>query len=312
MHKYKVTGTVKHFSCNNQEYGRHTSDSIVSARALREIYLKGYEMAVKDGGAYMIMSTYGILNGTHTSANFDQNKAVLRDDWGYEGLVETDWWAFINEEDEKPKRENTAFMIRGANDIYMVSTNATKNDNRDNSLEGLKDGVFTRAELQRNIKNILKVALRTVAFDRVCGIEDEWEVLNGPKEEKPEKYKELEVHVEDDTPFDEKLLDTSKGAVNMIKVHFEKRGDFRLHMEVAAEGKEVAQIPMVFVLNGTPKKVITKTGADHEFTEEEFNLEAGINVSTNLAISFGQDGIKLRNMRFKRYERDMSFLNFEE
>ncbi len=300
MHKNKVTGTIKHFSCNNQEFGRHTIDSVVSARALREIYLKGYEMAVKEAGAYLIMSTYGSLNGTYTAANFDQNGAILRHDWGYEGLVMTDWWAMIDGEGVEPSRKNTSFMIRGANEIYMVTTDSHKNDNDDDSNAGLEKGIYTRAELQRNVKNILKVALKTLAFDRVCGIEEEWEVKNGPKVEIPEKYVELEVSVLDETPIDVDKLDLSKGAVNSIQVKFETRGRFLLCFDIAADGAEAAQIPMILGLNKVPKKVITKVGSDHEFTEEVFDLEAGINITTKLSISFGQDGIKLRNMRIIR------------
>lgn len=308
MHKSKVTGTIKHFSCNNQEFGRHISDSVVSARALREIYLKGYEIAVKEGGAYMIMSTYGVLNGTHTPANYDQNGAVLRKDWGYTGLVETDWWTFMCEEDGEASRKNTAWMMPGQNDIYMVTTNAEKNDNSDNMEDGLKNGIYSRAELQRAARSILSVALRTLAFDRLCGITDEWEVLNGPVEEKPEKLVEMSVSVENETVIDETMLNLSKGAMNVITVKFETRGRFMLHMDVAAEGAEAAQIPMVLSLNKVPKKVITKVGSDHEYTHEEFDLEAGINISTNLVITFRQDGIKLKNMKIVREDMFFPFM----
>lgn len=308
MHKSKVTGTIKHFSCNNQEFGRHTMDCIVSARALREIYLKGYEIAVKEGGAYMIMSTYGRLNGSYTAANFDQNGLVLRKDWGYEGLVETDWWTYMSGEDGEPSRKNTAWMMGAENDIYMVTTNSEKNDNGDNMEEGLKTGIFTRAELQRSAKHILNVAMKTLAFDRVNGIEDEWTVLNGPVEEKPEKYVEMSVSVADEAVIDESKLNLSKGAMNVITVKFETRGKFILHMDVAAEGAEAAQIPMVLSLNKVPKKVITKTGSDHEFTHEEFDLEAGINISTNLVIVFRQDGMKLKNMKIVREDQFFPFM----
>jgi len=100
----------------------------------------------------------------------------------------------------------------------------------------------------------------------------------------------------------------SKGAVNIIRVCFETRGKFILHMDVAAEGAEAAQIPMILGLNNVPKKVITKVGSDHEFAHEEFDLEAGINISTNLSISFGQDGIKLKNIKIVREDTDFPFM----
>ncbi|MGN0156566.1 MAG: glycoside hydrolase family 3 C-terminal domain-containing protein, partial [Lachnospiraceae bacterium] len=90
MGKYGVTGTIKHFAANNQEYRRHFVEAVVSQRALREIYLKGFEIAVKQGHAYSIMTTYGPINGIWTAGNYDLNTIILRKDWGYKGLVMTD------------------------------------------------------------------------------------------------------------------------------------------------------------------------------------------------------------------------------
>jgi beta-glucosidase len=98
MPRVGVTGTLKHFSANNQEFHRHDLDSIVSERALRELYLKGFEMAVKDGQAYSIMTTYGAVTGIWTAGLYDQNTRILRDEWGFDGIVMTDWWAKINAE----------------------------------------------------------------------------------------------------------------------------------------------------------------------------------------------------------------------
>ncbi len=297
MHKNKVTGTIKHFSCNNQEFGRHSIDSVVSKRALREIYLKGFEMAVREGGAYNIMTTYGSLNGIHTASSFEQNIMVTRHDWGFEGLLETDWWTMINEEGGEPTRQNTSFMIRGGNDVYMVTSNSERNDNNDDSAEGLKNGVFTRAELQRNVRNILIAAMKTASFDRLCGEVDEWDVKNKPEVEKYEKLVEFKVEAEDGTVIDESLIDTSKGAMNRIFVCLKEKGIFSIKMDVAAEGSELAQIPMVLSLNGVPKKVVTRNGADHEFREETLFLETFLSINVYVGISFNQDGIKLKNIR---------------
>ena len=300
LHKSRVTGTVKHFSCNNEEVGRHSADSVVSKRALREIYLKGYEMVVKEAGAYNIMTTYGLLNGTHTAANFEQNIMVVRNDWKYEGLLETDWWTYINEEGGESSRAYTSFMIRGGNDVYMVSSNAERNDNNDDSLEGLKKGVFTRAELQRNVRHILTAAMKTKAFDRVCGETEEWEVLNAPTAGQYEKLVEFQVEGTDGTVIDASKLDTSKGAMNRIFLCLKEKGQFVLKMDVKAEGSEVAQIPMVLSINGTPKKVIMRSGSDNEVRTEELDLESVLSINIYVGISFGQDGMSVSNMRIER------------
>ena len=85
MHRWGTTGTVKHFACNNQEFHRTDIDSILSERALREIYLPAFEMAVKEGGAYFVMSTYGALNGMWTASNYDLLSTILRGEWAFTG-----------------------------------------------------------------------------------------------------------------------------------------------------------------------------------------------------------------------------------
>ncbi len=88
-----VSGVLKHFAGNNRETLRRSLDSVVSERALREIYLRGFEIAVREGGADAIMTTYGLLNGVHTSSSYDLTTTILREEWGFYGIVMTDWWA---------------------------------------------------------------------------------------------------------------------------------------------------------------------------------------------------------------------------
>ena len=96
LHSVGVTGTIKHFCGNNQETDRHDTNAVISERALREIYLKGFEIAVKEGNADSIMTTYGPVNGVWTAANYDLTTQILRNDWGFTGFAMTDWWAKIN------------------------------------------------------------------------------------------------------------------------------------------------------------------------------------------------------------------------
>ena len=94
-----VSGVLKHFAANNRESGRHSLDSIVSERALREIYLRGFEIAVREGGADAIMTSYGLLNGVHTASLYDLTTTILREEWGFDGIVMTDWWASFTPKD---------------------------------------------------------------------------------------------------------------------------------------------------------------------------------------------------------------------
>ena len=91
LHSAGVTGTIKHFCGNNQETDRHDTNAVISERALREIYLKGFEIAVKEGNADSIMTTYGPVNGVWTAANYDLTTQILRNDWGFTGFAMTDW-----------------------------------------------------------------------------------------------------------------------------------------------------------------------------------------------------------------------------
>ena len=105
-----VTGTIKHFCANNRETNRHFIDSVVSERAIREIYLKGFEIAVKEGGASSVMTTYGRVNGLWTAGNFDLNTVILREEWGFKGFTMTDWWANINVRGKEPDKTDFAAM----------------------------------------------------------------------------------------------------------------------------------------------------------------------------------------------------------
>lgn len=84
--------TVKHFAANSQEYSRRYVNAVVSERALREIYLKSFEMCVKEGNAKTIMTSYNPINEHWTAVNYELNTVILREKWGYTGMVMTDWW----------------------------------------------------------------------------------------------------------------------------------------------------------------------------------------------------------------------------
>lgn len=164
------SATVKHFAGNNQEQARSKVDAVVSERALREIYLKGFEMTVKEGEATSIMTSYNPVNGHWAASNYDLNTTILRNEWGYGGIVMTDWWAVMNDcaEGGPADAKNTSFMVRAQNDLYMVVNNngAEINSLGDNTLEALANGTLTVGELQRCAMNICRFLMNAPVFTR--------------------------------------------------------------------------------------------------------------------------------------------------
>ena len=172
-----VWSTVKHFACNNRENGRRMNNAIVSERALREIYLAPFEMAVKKGGAKSIMSSYNLINGIQAASNYELCQTILRDDWKYEGLVMTDWWATMNDcvEGGESDVEQVSQMIRSRNDVYMICQNdkAEQDGNGDDLRKSLASGKITRAEVQRCARDVIAFMINThVALRPLRGLND--------------------------------------------------------------------------------------------------------------------------------------------
>lgn len=155
-----MSGTLKHFAANNQETARTDCNCVVSERALREIYLKGFQIALEESKPQAIMSTYGPINGIWTAGNYDLLTTVLRKEWGYDGLVMTDWEAQMNEEGSPASDKNTTAMIQAQNDLYMVVEDSLSNSKGDNTMEGINAGKINRGELVRNAANICRVLIR--------------------------------------------------------------------------------------------------------------------------------------------------------
>ena len=172
MGKSGVTGTIKHFCANSQEINRIHGDSVVSERALREIYLRPFEMAIKEGGAQAVMTAYNAVNGVHASSNYDLNTTILRKEWGFDGVVMSDWWTVFNEEGGPDEGRLRHVMVRAQNDVCMVVVNGSAgDDSQDNIFDALRDGRLTRGELQRNAANICRYAMRVDAMARYAEVD---------------------------------------------------------------------------------------------------------------------------------------------
>ncbi|WP_197068299.1 glycoside hydrolase family 3 N-terminal domain-containing protein [Candidatus Soleaferrea massiliensis] len=181
-----VTPTIKHFAANNLEKDRREYNSCVSERALREIYLRGFEIAVRSGNCRSIMTSYNAINGTWTSSSYDLNTIILRNEWGFDGIVMTDWWASLGEDqgfyDRASTGTNGKVMVRAQQDLYMRknSGEAEKNLAGMNQLSEYQKGNLTLGELQRTAKNICNYLVKSPALARLEGITYEPSFTPGP------------------------------------------------------------------------------------------------------------------------------------
>ena len=151
-----VSACPKHFACNNQERNRNECDSRVSQRAQREIYLKGFEIAVKESDPWCLMTSYNLVNGVWSHYHYELVTQILREEWGYDGVVITDWWMHEGACPEFPNIRNDACRIRAQVDVLMPGE--IKNRTLVDSLHD-PEGV-TRAEAQRCALNVVKFILK--------------------------------------------------------------------------------------------------------------------------------------------------------
>ncbi len=144
-----VGTTIKHFACNNQEDNRLSVDCIVSERALREIYLKGFEIAIKESQPFAIMTSYNKINGVYSANNKDLCMEVTRNEWGFEGIIMTDWTTTIN--GAKSYR-----CMQAGNDLIMPGM---KQDH-ENIKEALQKGILAEDELNQCVTRLVKFVLK--------------------------------------------------------------------------------------------------------------------------------------------------------
>lgn len=298
MHWYGVSSTVKHFACNNQEAGRHTADSAVSERALREIYLKPFETAVRNGGAMCVMSTYGGLNGTWTAGNYDLLTTILRKEWKYQGLVMTDWWAEISDDGGRPDRQNTAAMVRAQNDIYMVCGSAHDNSSRDNTKEGLCDGRISRGELARNAGNILRTVMQMPCMDFFSGRSDVIDERNRPTQETKQEFVQPDADLRPggSVSLDISGLQTGAGSADSYAVKIHEDGEFRAEFEYSSELGELAQMSVTLLQNNTIKDSITLNGTNGEIRKACLKFDVFRSIDNYLKFYFSQDGLKIKSI----------------
>ena len=149
--------TVKHFAANNQETNRYNSNSQVSERTMRELYLRGFEIAVKESQPYAVMTSYNLLNGVHTSERRDLLEDILRAEFGYQGIVMTDWIiAAVSGRKNKYPGPVSAKIAAAGNDLTMPGSPGDFKA----MLRGLKDGSVSKRQLQINATRVFRMARR--------------------------------------------------------------------------------------------------------------------------------------------------------
>ncbi len=303
LKKAGVSGTLKHFVANNQEYHRHMRNSVVTERALREIYLKPFEIAVKWGGADSIMTSYGPVNGLWTAGNYDLCTTIARNEWGFEGIFMTDWWAHISDYGGAPTTKNFAAMTKAGNDLYMVCPDGSKNLTGDNTLESLENGTLTRAELQRNAKHILTFVMNSQAMKRLVGTAEKVELINRPEEELDVSLDNVEFMLLDDTitiPLNYK--ESRKGANYIIPLDITTPGLYHVHLTGSSNLTELAQIPCTLFYTSFPIATFTfngTNGADMTVSRE-LQFWERFNV---MRLEVGRNGVNLKDIKFTLKEK---------
>lgn len=302
MHKYGVTGTIKHFACNNQESNRYDVEAVVSERALREIYLKGFEIAVKEGGAYSIMTSYNPVNGLWTSSNYDLVTTILRKQWGYKGIVMTDWFAKGNDEGEEASPQNVAAMVRAQNDLYMVVLDAKKNSGNDNLVEALEKGTTSRGEFLRSAANICNYLLTTLAWRRQQGIFSQLDeqLTKSLEEDDGIIQNMIPLDVDKCATLSGDLINTQKGESTHLQVTIQEAGYYRLEITCKAmeDISELAQIPLSIFLNQNFVKTITLTGSDKIWRTEIIDFEEPVLQNTYfIKLYFGLGGMEIKDLK---------------
>ena len=153
VQKEDVGVSAKHFAVNSQETDRTSVDERLSQRAAREIYLRGFEIAVRESNPWTIMASYNLINGIHSMGNRDLLTSILRDDWGYKGIVMTDWIGIR-------QGLTTVSEVQAGNDLMEPGQPAQVQE----IIDGVKNGKLAIADVDRNVRRMLEYIVKTPSF----------------------------------------------------------------------------------------------------------------------------------------------------
>lgn len=288
-------GTIKHFACNGQESHRFKINAVCSERAIREIYLKAFEMAVKADSVRSVMTSYNPINGHWSASNYDLCTTVLRGEWGFKGIVMTDWWARMNDVVNcgEDTREDTRDMIRSQNDVYMVVNNngAEINSNGDNTEASIEAGTLTVGELQRAAKNICTFILDSA-------------VINRPLVELDKAEEHLSKA---EASYDiQKLADSDKvrfGENDKVSFEVDEDGEYTIIVNIMSPMTNLSQSTCNVHINGDVAFVIQTNGTDGNWILQKL-VKVKLNKGMyDVELEHVMTGIELDYIQFKKISK---------
>ena len=214
----------------------------------------------------------------------------------------TDWWANINERGMPADKKNFAAMIRAQNDLYMVCPDGSTNAAGDNTLESIKNGKITRAEVQRSAINILEHLMQTQAMKRVLGKQTDVKIVNRPKYQDDVDLKDVEtVALGNKLKIDLSKSESKMNSSFVWSLDVKTRGTYTVTLTASSDLNEVAQLPCTFFKMGIPEASFTFTGTggkDMSITKEILCWER-FQISR---LFVGCNGLKLKSIEFKLKE----------
>lgn len=321
LHSMGVTGVIKHFCANNRETRRFFLDSVVSERALREIYLRPFEIAVHEGKADAVMTTYGKVNGTHTSALYDLTTTILRNEWGFDGIVMTDWGAVMSyfdedgqqtddiavhpEEGMNGKKFDFSSMVRAQNDLYMVVPDGEKispdpEEKSESTLTQLSKGLVTRAELQRSAASICRFAMKTEAMRRMLKGPADVRVTNVPEGADLSAVENVLFRPvpEEGLTVDLSGINTGRGSDYLIGLQLDNFEHYRISVTASCKAGPLAQVPVNLFFTTIPVATWIFSGSTEEVTKDTiFKATSRNNV---MRLHFGQSGMDMKCLRVSK------------
>lgn len=281
----QVGVTVKHFACNEKETNRGYTDSRVSERALREIYLKAFEICIRAADPWAIMTTYNKVNGKETAENSALLREIVRGEWGYQGLIMTDWW-----NDSVEYKE----LIAG-NNLKM------KSGDEAGVLGALKQGIITRDLIRENVKWILEFVLRSRASQRITETAA-IEVKNGTVIRSVDStWKSGEIGMEacKDRDGGFNTTNTYEGQWLIFVIDVKEAGTYTVQLRVASENGSGA---IDFLIDGRKTgsfRNTQRTGDWQSWVDSDGKVTLRLTEGTHqLRLNFTQGGFNINTITF--------------